>query len=79
MTDGTPVPCADDVRSTFSLSTSPECAWAFHKAAPDATYEAMRDRSKQASEELYDRISRRLLVHLVRRMHDVDAATELWA
>jgi RNA polymerase sigma-70 factor (ECF subfamily) len=39
----------------------------------------MRDRSKQAFEVLYDRISRRLLVHLVRRMHDVDAATELWA
>jgi RNA polymerase sigma-70 factor (ECF subfamily) len=37
------------------------------------------DRSKQAFEELYDRIGRRLLVHLARRMHDVDAATELWA
>lgn len=39
----------------------------------------MRDRSKEAFEELYDRSGRRLLVHLVRRMHDVDAATELWA
>lgn len=37
------------------------------------------DRSKQAFEELYDRLGRRLLVHLARRMHDVDAATELWA
>ncbi|MHB1567832.1 MAG: RNA polymerase sigma factor [Solirubrobacteraceae bacterium] len=37
------------------------------------------DRSKHAFEELYDRVGRRLLVHLVRRMHDVDAATELWA
>jgi len=56
---------------------------ACHKLAPADTYQAMPnrggDRSKQAFEELYDRISRRLLVHLVRRMHDVDAATELWA
>lgn len=37
------------------------------------------DRSKQAFEELYDRVGRRLLVHLARRMRDVDAATELWA
>ena len=56
---------------------------ACHKAAPPATYRAMRaaggDRSKQAFEELYDRVSRRLLVYLARRMHDIDAATELWA
>jgi DNA-directed RNA polymerase specialized sigma24 family protein len=38
-----------------------------------------RDRSKEAFEQLYDRAARRLLVHLTRRMHDVDAATELWA
>lgn len=37
------------------------------------------DRSKQAFEQLYDRVGRRLLLHLARRMHDVDAATELWA
>lgn len=39
----------------------------------------VEDRSKRAFEELYDRLNRRLLVHLARRMHDVDAATELWA
>jgi RNA polymerase sigma factor (sigma-70 family) len=54
-----------------------------HKGAPPATYKAMRsrrgDRSKQAFEELYDRIGRRLLLYLARRMHDIDAATELWA
>jgi RNA polymerase sigma-70 factor, ECF subfamily len=37
------------------------------------------DRSKRAFERLYERASRRLLIHLVRRLHDVDAATELWA
>ncbi len=37
------------------------------------------DRSKQAFEELYDRSARRLLLYLARRMHDIDAATELWA
>jgi RNA polymerase sigma factor (sigma-70 family) len=37
------------------------------------------DRSKQAFEDLYDRCDRRLLLHLARRMQDVDAATELWA
>jgi RNA polymerase sigma factor (sigma-70 family) len=37
------------------------------------------DKSKQAFEELYQRCDRRLLLHLVRRMQDVDAATELWA
>src|SRR5471030_1638948 len=37
------------------------------------------DRSKEAFEELYDRMGRRLLLHLARRMHDIDAATELWA
>lgn len=58
-------------------------AMACHKAAPAATYRAMRaaggDRSKQAFEELYVGVSRRLLVYLARRMHDIDAATELWA
>ena len=38
-----------------------------------------RDRSKEVFEQLYDRVARRLLVYLTRRMHDVDAATELWA
>lgn len=37
------------------------------------------DRSKEAFECLYERAGRRLLVHLVRRLQDVDAATELWA
>jgi hypothetical protein len=37
------------------------------------------DRSKRAFERLYERTSRRLLIHLVRRLHDVEAATELWA
>jgi RNA polymerase sigma factor (sigma-70 family) len=37
------------------------------------------DRSKRAFEGLYERASRRLLIHLVRRLHDVEAATELWA
>lgn len=37
------------------------------------------DRSKQAFEQLYDRCDRRLLVHLVRRVQDVDTATEIWA
>lgn len=37
------------------------------------------DRSKPAFEELYDRAGRRVLLHLARRMHDIDAATELWA
>jgi RNA polymerase sigma factor (sigma-70 family) len=58
-------------------------AMACHKVALRATYKSMRngrgDRSQQAFEELYDRIGRRLLLHLARRMHDVDAATELWA
>jgi RNA polymerase sigma-70 factor (ECF subfamily) len=36
-------------------------------------------RTKTAFEGLYDRSSRRLLLYLVARMHDVDAATELWA
>lgn len=36
------------------------------------------DRSKRAFERLYDRAARRLLEHLVYRMGDVDAATELW-
>ena len=38
-----------------------------------------RSRSKEEFEELYDRTARRLLLYLVRRVHDVDAATELWA
>lgn len=38
-----------------------------------------RDRSKQAFLNLYGRAAKRLLVYLVRRMHDVDAATELWS
>ena len=37
------------------------------------------DRSKRAFERLYDRLGRRLLLYLTRRMQDVDAATELWA
>ena len=37
------------------------------------------DRSKRAFERLYERASRRLLIHLVRRLHDVEVATELWA
>jgi RNA polymerase sigma factor (sigma-70 family) len=37
------------------------------------------DRSKQAFEALYERAGRRLLVHLVRRLQDTEAATELWA
>src|ERR1700684_1988550 len=37
------------------------------------------DRSKRAFERLYERASRRLLIHLVRRLHDLEAATELWA
>lgn len=40
---------------------------------------ARRNRSKEEFEQLYDRLGRRLLVYLARRMHDVDAATELWA
>jgi RNA polymerase sigma-70 factor (ECF subfamily) len=36
-------------------------------------------RSKEEFEELYDRAATRLLVYLARRMHDLDAATELWA
>lgn len=40
---------------------------------------AAGDRSKRAFEELYDRVAERLLVHLVRRMQDVEAATELWS
>jgi len=54
-----------------------------HKTADFATYRVMRtgreERSKGAFEELYDRVSRRLLLYLVGRMHDIDAATELWA
>jgi RNA polymerase sigma factor (sigma-70 family) len=38
-----------------------------------------RRRSKEEFEELYDRAATRLLVYLARRMHDLDAATELWA
>lgn len=37
------------------------------------------DRSKPAFEALYERTGRRLLVYLVRRMQDAEAATELWA
>jgi RNA polymerase sigma factor (sigma-70 family) len=37
------------------------------------------ERTKAAFEELYNRVSRRLLLHLIGRMHEVDAATELWA
>jgi RNA polymerase sigma factor (sigma-70 family) len=37
------------------------------------------DRSKHAFEALYERAGRRLLVHLVRRLQDAEAATELWA
>jgi RNA polymerase sigma-70 factor (ECF subfamily) len=37
------------------------------------------DRSKPAFQALYDRAGRRLLVHLVRRLQDAEAATELWA
>ncbi len=37
------------------------------------------DRSKCAFEALYERAGRRLLVHLIRRLHDVEAGTELWA
>jgi RNA polymerase sigma factor (sigma-70 family) len=40
---------------------------------------ARQDRSREGFEALYDRVARRLLVYLARRMHDVDAATELWA
>lgn len=29
--------------------------------------------------DLYDRVGRRLLVYLTRRLHDVDAAAELWS
>lgn len=36
-------------------------------------------KSKDSFEDLYGRVARRLLVFLVRRMHDTDAATELWA
>jgi RNA polymerase sigma-70 factor (ECF subfamily) len=55
-----------------------------HRSLFFATYLVMAsdheaDRSRQAFEDLYERLARRLLVHLVRRMHDVDAATELWA
>jgi RNA polymerase sigma factor (sigma-70 family) len=54
-----------------------------HKSASRSTYKAMHnhrgDRSKQAFEELYGRLGRRLLLHLARRIHDIDAATELWA
>ena len=41
--------------------------------------EHSEDRSKRAFEDLYDRTGRRSLGYLVRRMGDVDAATELWA
>jgi RNA polymerase sigma factor (sigma-70 family) len=37
------------------------------------------DRSKRAFEQLYERAGRRLLLHLVRRLQDTEAATELWA
>ena len=37
------------------------------------------DRSKQAFVALHDRIGKRLLAYLVRRMLDGDAAAELWA
>lgn len=37
------------------------------------------DRSKHAFERLYERAGKRLLVHLVRRMQDVEAASELWS
>lgn len=37
------------------------------------------NRSKRAFEQLYERAGRRLLLHLVRRLHDTEAATELWA
>ena len=36
-------------------------------------------KSKDSFDALYERVARRLLVFLVRRMHDTDAATELWA
>lgn len=38
-----------------------------------------RDRSKQAFEDLYDRVAKRLLIYITRRMRDTDAAAELWS
>jgi RNA polymerase sigma factor (sigma-70 family) len=35
--------------------------------------------SKQAFIDLHDRLGRRLLAYLVRRVHDTDTAAELWA
>jgi RNA polymerase sigma-70 factor, ECF subfamily len=37
------------------------------------------DRGKEAFEELYDRVAKRLLLFLVRRMQDPEAAAELWS
>jgi RNA polymerase sigma-70 factor (ECF subfamily) len=37
------------------------------------------DHSKRAFEDLYERAGRRLLVHLIRRLHNVETATDLWA
>jgi hypothetical protein len=37
------------------------------------------DRSKRACEGLYERAGRRLLVYLIRRLHDVEAGTEIAA
>jgi len=38
-----------------------------------------RDQSKEAFIALHERMGKRLLAYLVRRMHDTDAAAELWA
>jgi len=38
-----------------------------------------RVQSKQAFIELHDRLGRRLMAYLVRRVHDTEAAAELWA
>jgi RNA polymerase sigma-70 factor, ECF subfamily len=37
------------------------------------------DQAREAFVELYDRLGRRLMAYLVRRVHDSDAAAELWA
>jgi RNA polymerase sigma-70 factor (ECF subfamily) len=40
---------------------------------------ARKQRSKQAFVDLHDRLGRRLLAYLARRVHDTEAAAELWA
>jgi len=53
------------------------------KAAAGSTYRQMSEPSgkdsKQAFVDLHDRVGQRLMVYLARRMHDVDAAAELWS